>query len=320
MTALPLTEAPVLQNLMDAVSTARALQAATELGLIDCLARGPQASTELARACSTDPAMTQLLLDTLASLGVVSRDARGRYELVVDGLALVTTIDRGWSHLAGVVRSGEPVARAHTAAGAAALYPDLVPSLATLFAPATERAAQLLAGGGPDVLDVGAGAAPWSIALARSSPGVRVTALDLPAVIVSTRRAVEAADLADRFRYLPADMNTCPLPRAAYDTVLLANVCHLFGDARNRALLRRLRPAVRPGGLLAIIDVLAPSGPAAPSSISLYALGLRLRTARGAVHSLAAYQTWASDAGFGPVQAEPLPAALPLWLLASRAR
>jgi SAM-dependent methyltransferase len=320
MTALPLTEVPVLQNLVDAVSTAHVLRAAAELGVIDCLAGGPQDTAGLASACSTDLAMTGLLLNTLASLGVVRRDAHGRYELAVDGLPLVTTADRGWSHLAGIVRSGEPVARAHTAAGAADLYPDLVPSLSALVAPVTQRTARLLAGAGPDVLDVGAGAAPWSIALARHSPGVRVTALDLPPVITSTQRAVEAADLGDRFGYLPADMFTCPLPRAAYDTVLLANVCHLFDEAQNRALLRRLRPAVRPGGLLAIIDVLTPPDRAAPSSISLYALGLRLRTSHGAVHSLTAYQSWTGEAEFGPVQAEPLSAAPPLCLLACRAQ
>ncbi len=44
------------------------------------------------------------------------------------------------------------------------------------------------------------------------SPGVRVTALDLPAVLASTRRAVDAVDLGDRFEYLPADMFTCTLP------------------------------------------------------------------------------------------------------------
>jgi ubiquinone/menaquinone biosynthesis C-methylase UbiE len=222
--------------------------------------------------------------------------------------------------LSGIVRSGEPLAKADTAHGAAVLYPDLVPLLSALFTPAARRAAQLLAGSGVDVLDVGAGAAPWSIAVARYSPGVRVTALDLPAVIASTRRAVDAADLGDRFDYLPADMFTCRLPDAAYDVVLLANVCHLFDDAHNRALLQRLRPAVKPDGLLAIIDVLPSPDPVAQRSISLYALGLRLRTSHGAVHPLTAYQTWTSNAGFGPVHVEQLSCAPPLHLLACRTR
>jgi hypothetical protein len=43
---------------------------------------------------------------------------------------------------------------------------DLVPLLSALFTPMARRAALLLAGSGVDVLDVRAGAAPWSIALA----------------------------------------------------------------------------------------------------------------------------------------------------------
>jgi ubiquinone/menaquinone biosynthesis C-methylase UbiE len=320
MSAPPVAEAPPLLNLMDVVSTAHVLDAAAELGLIDYLTRGPKDAIELAHGCSTDPAMTGLLLDTLATLGVLRSDASGRYALAIDGLPLMTRAARGWSQLAGVVRSGEPLAKADIAHGAAVFYPDLVPLLSALFTPAARRAAQLLAGTGVDVLDVGAGAAPWSIAVARYSPGVRVTALDLPAVIASTRRAVHAADLGDRFDYLPADMFTCKLPDAAYDLVLLGNICHLFDETHNRALLQRLRPALRPGGLLAIIDVLASPDPAAQRSISLYALGLRLRTSRGAVHPLAAYQTWTSNAGFGPVQVEQLSCAPPLYLLACRTR
>jgi len=321
MSAPPIAEAPLLlQDLADAVSTARVLDAAAEVGLIDSLAGGPKHTTELAGTCATDESMTTLLLDTLTDLGVVRCDASGRYALAVDGLPLLTMAAAGWSQLAGVVRSGEPLAKADTADGAAVLYPDLVPLLSALFTPAARRAAQLLAGSGVDVLDVGAGAAPWSIAAARYSPGVRVTALDLPAVVASTRRAVDAADLGDRFDYLPADMFTCRLPDAAYDVVLLANVCHLFDDAHNRALLQRLRPAVKPDGLLAIIDVLPSPDPAAQRSISLYALGLRLRTSHGAVHPLTAYETWTSNAGFGPLHVEQLSCAPPLYLLACRTR
>ena len=320
MSASPGDEVSVLQNLLEAMSTGHVLEATAELGLLDHLTSGPKDASQLAQACTTDPSMTALLLEALASLGVVHRNGSSRYILGVAGPALFTWAARGGSQLADAVRSGKPFARADTAAGASDLYPDLVPLLSVLFTPAARRAAQLLAGCGVDVLDVGAGAAPWSIALAMHSPAVRVTALDLPAVIATTRRAVEAADLGERFEYLPDDMFTCTLPPAAYDIVLLANICHLFDEERNRALLHRLRPTVRPGGLLAIIDVLTSPDPAAQRWISLYALDLRLRTSQGTVHPLAAYEAWTSDAGFGPLQVEPLSATPSLWLLTCRTK
>ena len=320
MSASPGDEVSVLQNLLEAMSTGHVLEATAELGLLDHLTSGPKDASQLAQACTTDPSMTALLLEALASLGVVHRNGSGRYTLGVAGPALFTWAARGGSQLADAVRSGKPFARADTAAGASDLYPDLVPQLSVLFTPAARRAAQLLAGCGVDVLDVGAGAAPWSIARAMHSPAVRVTALDLPAVIATTRRAVEAADLGERFEYLPDDMFTCTLPPAAYDIVLLANICHLFDETRSRSLMRRMRPTIRPGGLLAIIDVLTSPDPAAQRWMSLYALDLRLRTSQGTVHPLAAYEAWTSDAGFGPLQVEPLSATPSLWLLTCRTK
>ena len=321
MSTLP-AEAPQLLSLMNALWTARVLEASATLGLVDQLSSGPMDASELAQACATDTSMTTLLLDTLADLGVVHRHGSDGYTSGLGGPALIRAASHvpDGSKLANVVRSGKPLARADTADGASDFYPDLVDMLSVAFTPAAQRAAQLLTGSGVDVLDVGAGAAPRSIALATRSPAVRVTALDLPAVITTTRRAVGAADLGDRFQYLPADMFTCKLPPAAYDVVLLANICHLFDDERNRALLHRLRPTVRPGGMLAIIDVLASPDPETQRSISVYAFFLRLRTSRGSVHPLAAYETWTSDAGFGPLQVEPLSDTPPLCLLACRTK
>jgi O-methyltransferase domain len=116
----------------------------------------------------------------------------------------------------------------------------------------------------------------------------------------------------------PPTSLTGALPSAAYDVVLLANICHLFDEERNRALLRRLRPTVRPGGLLAIIDVLPSPDPEKQRWISVYAFFLRLRTSRGSVYPLATYETWTSDAGLGPLQVEPLSAAPSLSLLVCR--
>jgi hypothetical protein len=157
-------------NLMDAVSTAHVLTAAIELGLIDQLTSGLKNGTECADACATDPSMTSLLLDALAGLGVARREALGRYVLAIDLPRFLRALIRSWSQLSVVVRNGKPLVRADTAVGASDLYPDCLPVLSAMFTPAASRAAQLLGDCGADVLDVGAGAAPWSIALATSSP------------------------------------------------------------------------------------------------------------------------------------------------------
>ena len=165
------------------------------------------------------------------------------------------------------------------------------------------------------MLDVGAGAAPWSIALAAADPTARVTALDLPEVLRTTRETVEAAGLAARFQFPDGDMFTADLPQAAYGVIILGNVCHLFSADANRVLLQRLRPALRDGGTLAIVDALPSDDPEQRRSLSLYSLGLRMRTSAGAVHPLEAYATWTREAGYGEVTDISLSQTPPLALL-----
>jgi hypothetical protein len=91
------------------------------------------------------------------------------------------------------------------------------------------------------------------------------------------------------------------LDHAAYDLILLPNICHLFDAPANQALLRRLAPSLRPGGRMAIIDVLPAKTPGLARSVSLYALGLMIRTDTGGVHGEAEYRDWLEAACLGGV-------------------
>jgi SAM-dependent methyltransferase len=146
-----------------------------------------------------------------------------------------------------------------------------------------------------------------------------VIALDVPQVLATTRRAVADAGMTDRFEFVAGDMFTADLPPAGYDIVLLGNICHLFDGATNQRLLTRLRPALRPGGTLAIVDAVPSGDTDEHRRLSLYALGLRLRTRAGAVHPLTAYRTWTSGAGYGPLSAAQVAGRPPMTLLTARA-
>jgi SAM-dependent methyltransferase len=161
------------------------------------------------------------------------------------------------------------------------LYPRLVPLLGELFAPAAQRAADFLAATGPRILEVGAGAAPWSLALASRDPARHVTAVDLPEVISVTRNAVTAAGLEAQFEFVGADIFAAEWEQPEYDLVLAANVCHLFDDETALRLLRCLFNALRPGGTLAIVDVVPHERLDGPRPAVLYALGLLLRSRTG---------------------------------------
>jgi SAM-dependent methyltransferase len=309
----------VLSRLHEAFSTVEVVRATERTGVAAFFARAGVASAEeVAAACGLAPAPTGWLLTALAELGVLATSPPGRFRTVVDLTRWSAVMAGPWASLEACLRSGRPMVNADTAVGAAELYPTVVGGLADAFATSAASAAPLLAPSAGRVLDVGAGAAPWSTALAAAEPGARVTCLDLPEVLAETRHAVAAAGLSERFDFLPGDVFTTALPASVYDLVLLGNVCHLFDPTTNETLLRRLRPVLAPGGTLAIIDVLPSADPAARVRVALYELGLLLRTERGRVYSVEDYRAWTQAAGFDQLSTQPLDSPVNLALLTAK--
>lgn len=304
-----------LRQVGAAVETAAAFDAARRLGILTRLATTPRTAAELAEDLRLDPRALGRLLDALARLGLLHLDARGAFAADPVVVRCFELIAGGWAELPAVLRTGTPGTRADTVDGAGHLYPDVVAVLATWFAPAAARLAELLSPWTGTVLDVGAGAAPWSTAIAAGDHRTRVTAVDVPDVLATTRRAVDRAGLTSQFDFLAGDVFTLDLP--AHDLVVVGNLCHLFDAERNRALLRTLRRGVRPGGRLAIVDVLPSADPAEQLAISRYELGLLLRSDAGQVYPFATYLGWATDAGFPALTPATLSTDPPLSLLLS---
>ena len=295
--AAPAIGAP-LAYLGEAVAAAAVVQTAGRLGVLARLDGAPATTAELADACEISERGARLLLGALAGLGLAEAVGGGAWRAALPDLAGLAGTAGMWAHLAEALREDRPLLRGDTPEGAAAFYPGAVSHLGAMLSAVAERAAKLLPPAGR-VLDAGAGAAPWSLAVAARDPACLVTAVDLPAVVPATRRAVRDAGRERQFRFLAGDLYDVDLGRGVYDLAIAGNLCHLFNGDANRRLLGRLYDALAPGGRLAVMDVIPDEQPR-PRWVALYELGLSLRTASGRVHPLAAYLDWLHDAGFEP--------------------
>lgn len=285
----------------DALHAAAVVSAAHRLGVLTALGSGPVHAADLARDNHLDVHGCTVLLEGLAAMGLVDAGTDGRFKPAVPELSPLGAFAGSADLLVEAVRSGRAPLECDVPAGARQVYPDAVAYLAALMGTATDPVAELLHGAGR-ILDVGAGAAQWSLTLAQRDPQCRVTALDLAPVLAVTRRAVTDAGSPDQFEYVAGNAFEVSLPRATYDLALLGNLCHLFDGPANRRLFHRLRPAIRDKGRIAIIDVLPADDPDTQRSVQLYAAGLLTRTSIGGVHSAKSYQAWLDEAGFHDIR------------------
>ncbi|MEM6553414.1 MAG: class I SAM-dependent methyltransferase [Planctomycetota bacterium] len=302
-------------HLMSAEGAVEAYRTAVQLGILDALTTEPHSTAALADALALKPRPLTLLLELLRTLGLVTPAAEhaSTAQVQPDTPLSLTPLghamlqgpyrDLGrpyWQHLPTLLQTGEPCAAMDQAPHNEAAYAQQAHALAWMLGPAAQTAAVHLEQAiheqalPPDtdcrVLDAGAGAAPWSLALADRNPHpkLHLTALDQPAVLPAAQAAANARDLGDRFTAQPGDLRSLELTTPHYHLILLANVTHLLAPDACADLFRRLAPGLAPGGSLAIIDVFPAddaTGPAASRAV-LYEMGLALRTHQGQLHTL----------------------------------
>jgi SAM-dependent methyltransferase len=306
----------ILSGLEGVIGGAAAIRASSEVGVLGLLADHGATSSQVADTLGLREPGARRLLDALVALGLASRGPDGRYTSEVEERIPFDGFLEMWDSLPGVLRDGRTLLRVDRPADAQRFYPGVVRLLGEVMTEAARRAAERLARPGLRVLDVGAGAAPWSLAIVAKEASCRVTALDLPPVIAVTRRTVEACGATDRFEYLAADLFQAELQADAFDLAIVGNVCHLFSPMDNRRLLSRLLGTLQPGGTVAIIDTLCDGQGGREQAI--YALGLLLRAPEGDVYPLNRYTEWLLGTGYQAVEAAPLTSRPPLSMVTAR--
>jgi SAM-dependent methyltransferase len=297
-------------NLCELPGLAAALGAAHSGGLVAALVERPGSAEELAQRCRLDRRACVHVLEVLSAFGLTTREG-DRYgageELAGRSLPIERMSSELWLHAPTFLRSGIPlITMDGSPPEREAFYRDVVAELGRLFEDAAAELAACCSFAPRSILDVGCGSGVWSLALARATPGARVTGLDLPAVLDSFVARASGLGLADRVDTIAGDMHTAALPEARWDLAIIANVLRLEPAEQARAIVRRVVSAVRPGGAVIIVDALAAGTPEAERDRAIYSFHLALRTRSGRVHPSAEIGRWLEEAGCGAATRLPL--------------
>ncbi len=294
-----------------------ALLALEACGAAAAMANGPISARTLAARCGVDERRVRRLLDALSAVGLAGQKD-GHYSLpeclaVIYGNAQqrgssarpVSEATAFWSHLAAWAKTGEPYVRMEDAGGS--LYSRAVSTLGNINRELAQRLADELRSAGEipraaRILDVGAGSAVWSIALAAADSAATVTALDRESVLPFAQKFADEAGVARQMKTIAGDWRDAPLDSNGYDVILLANVCHLEPAEQVAAMLKRFHGALRRNGILVVIDTIPETSGAAPPSVLLHSLRLGLRATHGELHDLQQYRKCIRMAGLRDVR------------------
>ncbi len=296
----------------------RILLTGVELDVFTAVARAgaPATAEKVAADLKADPRATEVLLNALVALGVLTKQqgafanapvakrflAAGSPEDARAALRHNLSLWATWSTLTQCVRAGHSVIVREPRDGGDDRTESFIAAMhrnAALRAPLVVKA--IGAEGVDRLLDVGGGSGAYSIAFARANPALQAEVFDLPAVVPIAERHIVEADLAGRVRTRTGDLRTDEFG-LGYGLVLLSAICHMLGPDENRDLLRRVFRALAPHGRAVIQDHIMNEEKTAPRSGALFAINMLAGTRNGSTYSEREYAAWLGEAGFSHVR------------------
>ncbi len=311
------------------------LLAAIELDVFDTLQRtGPARVDALAPSIGAPHEHLRSLLDGVVALGLLDQvhdvyelnDTARRY-LVSDGPASMASLipvapgpHENWRELADTVRRGRPATPIED--DPAAFYVPLVEgTFTTMFRCATRADLKMRYSvmSAPRILDLGAGGAPWSIAMLTACPEARAVINDLPGVIDVARRKTAEHEVIDRCEFVEGDFHTVDFQTTTFhttafhtteseitdsewaggfDIVVLGHVCRTEGAEGARHLIERAFEALAPEGRVILADYFIDRERKQNPHAVIMGTTMMASTERGLCFTHAEFAGWLADAGF----------------------
>jgi ubiquinone/menaquinone biosynthesis C-methylase UbiE len=285
-----------LLELSGAFSISRILLTAAELDLFTKLESTPSGVDDLCSHEGWDPRGTRILMDALASQGLLARSADGEYRVPqhLTGLlsadseesVLPMILHRGfmwknWTNLTEIVQTGHNP----NPMGADSRTDKEIRSFIGAMHVVGRRMADTIAKsldltGFSNMLDVGGGPGTYVMAFLREAPHLSATLFDLPQVVEIARPRLESAGLLDRVNLVRGDFKVDELP-AGHDLLLLSAIIHMNSREGNRDLYKKAYRSLEPGGTILIRDHFLEQSRTAPADGAIFAVNMLTATKRG---------------------------------------
>lgn len=315
----------LIYHTLNAYQGTAALRAAIELDVFTAIGEGDDTVAVLAKRCHAKERGVRILCDYLVIIGFLTKHDQ-RYALTSESalyldrrsstsmastagfLTLPETVT-AFMGLADAIRSGQPAL-----AGEGSVSPEnpIWVEFARSMAPMTRAVAEEMAlatdaksGKKWKVLDLAAGHGTFGIAIAKHNPNAQIFAQDWAPVLEVAMENARAAGVEARVHRLPGSAFDVDLG-AGYDVILITNFLHHFDPPTNENLLRKLRGALAPGGLVVTLDFIPNEDRVTPVRAAGFAMTMLGTTRSGDAYTAAEYRKMFKNAGFSSNDVRPV--------------
>jgi SAM-dependent methyltransferase len=276
-----------------------ALHAGVKLDLFSHLTEKPRTAADIARLTSSDQRGMGMLLDALASLELIRKDADGYCATPFSAEYLSKKSDRylgyiiqhhqhlmtGWSRLDQVVKNGVPLGISSSSTNDETIREcflmgmhNMASQAAPLVAPAIDLR------GRRRLLDLGGGPGTYAIHFCKHNPELQAVVYDLPSTRAFAEQNVERFGLADRISFIPGDITHDHIG-SGFDVVWISHLLHSEGPQSAAAILKKAARALVPGGLMVVQEFILDDTRSAPPFPALFSLNMLINTEAGQSYS-----------------------------------
>ena len=309
-----------------------AIEAALRNRVFDVLNSGPKTLQQISVETGASTRGLAAVMNLLVSLNLLEKTG-DTYQLTAESAAFLVSSQPGYRggmfrhvstdllprfmSLTEIVTTGKPVSDVSDASQGQEFFTQLVEDIF----PMSYQAALVLARElkldtvqqPVSVLDIAAGSGVWGIAIAQSSPNIRITAVDWPNVLPVTKKIAARFGLEDRLTVVPGDILEADFG-SGHRVATLGHILHSEGAERSRALLKKTFAALASGGTIAIAEFLVNNDRTGPVPATIFGVNMLVHTKNGDVFSFEEISKWLTECGFRNPRTLEAPAPSPLIL------
>jgi ubiquinone/menaquinone biosynthesis C-methylase UbiE len=282
---------------------ARIILTANHYRIFDHCEAGKETAASLSRALKTDGRATELLLNSLVSIGLLKKKGdrycnaalssrylvKGKPEYQGDIFDHYNILWDNWSGLDTVLKTGKPSRRSHD-------HKSFILGMHNIAALKEKDVISALdLRGVRRLLDLGGGPGTYSVAFAKKK--IAVTLLDFPDTLRITRKLVKQTGLEKRIRLLPGDFTKADWG-GGYDMIFISQIFHSFTAGECLGLLSKSRSALNPGGKVVVQEFHLDETKTSPPVGAVFAINMLVNTPGGRTYTPKEMSDWIKKAGF----------------------